>query len=193
MIARHEQSPTGAAAEMAARFAALVPILQTERLTLRAPIAADFPHYAEIACSPRGEGVGGPMSRDEAWGDFIQLCSGWMLHGHGGWTVELSDNGEVAGFVLLGLEPGDQHPELGYMLRASFEGRGIASEACRAVRDYGFGPLEMPVLVSYIFEGNTRSIALAKRLGAVQVGTVTYEDDDLPSLVYQHPKCGGSA
>ncbi len=188
MIPRHEQMPAGRAAEMAAGFAALIPVLETERLTLRAPVVADFAQYADIACSERGAGIGGPMSRDDAWWDFTQLASNWMLHGHGGWTVVVRATGQTAGFVLLGLEPGDQDPELGYMLCASAEGHGYAAEAARAARDYGYRTLNLPVLVSYIFAGNARSVALAERLGAVRTGTLSYPDDDAPSIVYLHPR-----
>lgn len=183
-----ETNPTGIPAEMAARFAALVPMLTTARLTLRAPQAADFALYAGIACSPRGEGIGGPMSHDEAWYDFATLASGWMLQGHGGWTVTLSETGEAIGFVLIGAEPGDEAPELGYLIAEAHEGHGYATEAAAAIRDYAFASLCLPTLVSYIFPGNARSIALAERLGAVKAGEVTYPQDDTPSLVYRHPR-----
>ena len=129
-----------------------------------------------------------PTRRDEAWRDFTQLAANWMLHGHGGWTVVLRETGRVAGFVMLGLEPGDQAPELGYLLCEAAEGHGYAAEAARAARDYGYGVLNLPVLVSYIFAENTRSVALARRLGATQTGTATYPEDDAPSLVFHHPK-----
>jgi RimJ/RimL family protein N-acetyltransferase len=45
------------------------------------------------------------------------------------------------------------------------EGRGLMTEAARAIRDWAFGPRGLPMLVSYIDPANTRSIALAERLG----------------------------
>lgn len=186
-----ETLPTGVPGVMAEQFASMVPVLRTDRLTLRAPRPDDFALYAEISCGPRGVGLGGPMSREDAWYDFASLSACWMLQGHGGWSVELTETGNLIGFVLIGAEPGDQEPELGYLISEAEEGHGYATEAAIAARDYAFGTLKLPALVSYIFPANTTSIALAKRLGAVNVGEVSYPEDDEPSLVYRHPKPEG--
>lgn len=183
-----ETAPTGVPGDVAARFAALVPVLRTARLTLRAPCADDFAVYADIACGPRGAGIGGPMSREEAWYDFASLASCWMLQGHGGWTVTRSDTGTVVGFAMIGAEPGDAEPELGYMIDAAHEGQGYATEAATAGRDHAFGALRLPSLVSYIFPGNAASIAVARRLGAIADGTLAYPGDAVASLVYRHAK-----
>lgn len=183
-----ETRPTGRPGALAAKFAGLVPVLTTRRLTLRAPRADDFAIYAAIACGARGVGIGGPMTRDEAWYDFASLSAAWMLQGHGGWTITITETGKAIGFVLIGAEPGDEAPELGYLLAEDAEGHGFASEAACAARDYGFATLQLPELVSYIFPANTRSIALAQRLGAVQTGTATYPNDAEPSLVFRHPR-----
>ena len=182
-----ETPPTGAMAACARDICTAIPNLTTDRLVLRAPRVEDFPIYADIACGPRGEGVGGPMPRDEAWWDFTQLASGWLLHGHGGWTITLKDNDQAIGFVLIGCEPGDENRELGYLIDADFEGMGYAAEAALTVRDYGYDTLGIARLDSYIFPENTRSIALAKRLGATQVGELFYPGDSVASLVFRHP------
>ena len=179
---------TGVAADVAHRFAALVPVLTTDRLVLRAPRVEDFALYAEVACTDRGAGIGGPMSRADAWWDFVQLASGWMLHGHGGWTIEERDTGEALGFLLIGLEPGDQEPELGYLLGAKAEGRGIAQEAARAVLAFARDTLKRKTLVSYIDAANTRSIRVAERLGAQPDGEVSFEGDT--AFVYRHNLTG---
>ena len=180
-----ETMPTDKPALKAAEFAALIPTLETERLTLRAPKPADFPLYADIRCGERGVGIGGPFKRDDAWWDFVQLASGWVLHGHGGWAVETKD-GALVGFALIGFEPGDQEPELGYLFAKSAEGNGYATEAAGAVKAYAFNDLRLPTLVSYITIGNARSERVAERLGATKQGTLTY-GDDTPVSVFRHP------
>ncbi len=164
MTLPHEIPPGGAAARQAAAFGALVPAIETARLRLRAPCIGDFPAYADIACSERGRGIGGPMSRADAWADFAMMCAGWLLRGHGLWSLDRRDNGALAGFVLLGFEPGDQAPELGFMLCADAEGQGLAFEAATAARDHA-RTLGLPGLVSYVARDNHRSSALARRLG----------------------------
>ena len=164
MMARHETAPDGMAGQMAARCREMVPEIATNRLVLRGVCADDFKTYAKIICGARGKFVGGPYDRTDAWFDFIQLASGWLLHGHGGWAIDWDQ--ELCGFVILGLEPGDNEIELGFLVTQKFEGRSVAYEAASAVRNYADYDLKLPSLVSYIDPANTRSEALAKRLGA---------------------------
>ncbi len=182
-----EKPSTPEAMAQARQLSAHLPSLQTDRLTLRAPALSDFDAYAQIACSARGEGLGGPFSRDDAWYGFASMVGTWLLRGHGIWSVEETATEQLLGFVVIGFEPGDQHHELGYMMLADTEGRGYATEAAKAARDYAQNALSIPVLDSYIFPGNTKSIALAERLGATCVGEISYPEDDAPSLVYRHP------
>lgn len=182
-----EAPSTRTAMAQAATLGAALPRLTTERLTLRAPTLADFDAFAAIACGPRGVGMGGPMTRHQAWYDFASMIGCWLLRGHGLWSVEESASGTHLGFVVIGFEPGDEHHELGFMFSQAAEGTGVASEAARAARDYAQSTLNVPVLDSYIFPGNQRSIALAKRLGAQYVGDVSYPEDDEPSCIYRYP------
>ncbi|MEM0948977.1 MAG: GNAT family N-acetyltransferase [Pseudomonadota bacterium] len=189
MTLPHERPTASAeAAALASRIADLIPVIETERCRLRAPQIEDFPAHAEIACSERGLGIGGPMNREAAWADFVQLCATWLLRGHGAWTVEDRTTREVLGFVAIGFEPGDLEPELGYMFRETAEGRGLASEAVAAARDHGFGALHLPTLVSYVDDFNTRSRRLAERLGAARD---TAGEAQLPgpgkTHIYRHP------
>lgn len=181
-----ETPPVGVPAEMARQFASMVPELCTARLILRAPRADDFDAYAAIACGPRGKGIGGPLTRDAAWYDFANLSAAWMLQGHGGWSVILRVRGTVIGFVMIGAEPGDAAPELGYLISEQAEGQGYAFEAAEAARDYAFGTLKLTELVSYIAPDNTRSIALALRLGAAQTGRTGDAEGNEPALVFHH-------
>ena len=183
MTPRHEQITPGAAEAIAAGFAANVPTLTTDRLTLRAPRIADFDDYASIVCTDRGIYVDGPYSREDGWFDFLSLSSGWMLHGHGGWTVSETTTERRLGFVALGLEPGDREVELGYLFLADAEGQGFAREAIRAVRDWGFQTLKLPAFVSYIDKRNARSIRLCQAIGAFDDTPVGWFPGD---LVYRH-------
>ena len=186
-----EAPATGVGAARAAAMAALVPQIETPRLTLRAPRAEDFPLYAEVLCSDRGRFMGGPFTRDAAWSDFTRIVAAWLLRGHGGWTVEITATGKVAGFVLLGFEPGDLEPELGVIFRASGEGQGYATEAATAARDFAFGTLGWQTLVSYIAPENARSVALATRLDAHADGEVV-EDGEV-TAIYRYRADGGLA
>ena len=187
MTPRHEYPTPGAAAQLAATIAGHVPVIATERLILRAPKLSDFPACAEIACSDRGRFVGGPMSREDAWSEFTGMAAGWLLHGHGGFTIEDALHAAIYGFVVLGLEPGDQEVELGFALTEAGEGKGIGFEAASAIRDWAAGELGLTGLVSYIDPDNTRSIALATRLKAERDPVAEAKLDEGGICVYRHP------
>lgn len=179
-----EQPPAGASAVLAADIRALLPRLETARTVLRAPVVGDFEYYAEIMMSERAVYMGGPMSRHDAWLDFTQCVSNWVLRGHGLWTVTAREGGEVLGFVLICYEFGDLEPELGYFLRKGAEGLGYAGEAVAAAHAHGFKTLGLPQMVSYIDPANDASIRLAERMGAVRDADMVGGDE--PAYVYRH-------
>ncbi|NRB34355.1 MAG: GNAT family N-acetyltransferase [Rhodobacteraceae bacterium] len=154
---------------MAETMIAVIPVLETDRVILRAPRLEDFATYAEITASPRGVFLDVP-AREDAWYDFCAMVANWTLRGHGVWTITTRDGGTVQGFVLIGFEPGDEAPELDFMLTDGAEGSGIAFEAAQAARAHALGTSGLRDLVSYVDAGNARSIALAKRLGAPRDG-----------------------
>lgn len=161
-----ETPPTDVAAGMATTITQLIPRITTARLELRAPVVEDFQVYAGIVCTARGRYVGGPMSREDAWFDFSQMASNWLLHGHGGFSIRHLGGKQTIGFVVLGFEPGDREVELGYLLDQASERHGYALEASKAVRDWAFDYYGWRSLVSYIDQNNKRSIKLATRMGA---------------------------
>lgn len=176
----HERPIPGPASDLALQLAGRLPVIETARLRLRAPRLTDFDAWAEIFTGPAGPHLGGPFDRDDAFTEFAATCGLWLLRGHGVWTVELTSGGEPLGFVLIGFEPGDQEPELGYLFRPSSEGQGYATEAAAALRDHAFGPMGMDRLVSYIDPENPGSIRVAERLGATRI------DDFDGSQVWLH-------
>ena len=183
MIA-HERALPGPAAAFAAALSARLPVLDTPRLRLRAPRLGDFDAWAEIFCGPAGPPLGGPFTRDQAFAEFAAAVGTWLLRGHGPWTVEPRDGGAALGFVLIGFEPGDAEPELGFLFRPAAEGRGYALEAATAARDHA-RRLGLPSLVSYVAPDNRRALRLADRLGARRDGVLD------GAQVWRHWKADG--
>lgn len=168
--APHEIAIPGPAASFAATLSGMLPEIETARLRLRAPRLDDFDAWAEIFTGPAAPHLGGPFSRDDAFIEFLASCGTWLLRGHGPWTVEPKQGGDILGFILLGFEPGDAEPELGYLFRPSAEGRGYATEAVQAARAHAFTALGLSRVVSYIAPENDASARLAARVGAVLDG-----------------------
>ncbi len=163
-----------------------IPTIRTERLVLRAPVAADFDAYCSLMMSERAWYMGGPFDRYEAWGLFANDVAQWSLFGHGGLMIDLAGSGETVGQVGINHGPLFPEKELGWLLYDGHEGHGYAMEAARAMRDWAFATLGVPSLVSYCDPDNARSIALAMRLGAVLDGDAARQDPE--DLVFRHQR-----
>jgi RimJ/RimL family protein N-acetyltransferase len=165
-----------------------IPTLETQRLTLRENRLSDFEPLVEFYADPiRSAGFGGVLNRNDAWRWLASSIGHWQLRGYGFWTVEEKATGLFAGMVGLWSPEGWREPELGWILAANAEGRGIAYEAALAARTYTYDVMGWDTLTSNIIPGTTRSIALAERLGAKLDGS--YHNDHMGGeiLVYRHP------
>ncbi len=109
----------------------------------------------------------GTKSRSETRSWISRNLSSYREHGYGMWATFSSSTGEFVGQVGLTLQEVEGHAEteLGYLLAREFWGRGIASEAARACRDFAFEKLGRSHLVSLIDPHNRPSRRVAKRIG----------------------------
>ena len=185
----------GSALALTEDLRARLPQFVTERLVVRPPEIGDFETYREIAMSPRARFMyDDPLTREAAWLDFAQCVAGWLLKGHGLFTIEGKATGTVLGFTLICMEFGDQEPELGWFLTEAAEGRGIATEAVRPVRAWGIDTLQLASLVSYMDPANEASIRVAEKLGGAFDPAASSDLERIfgePVLVYRHwPKLG---
>ncbi len=185
MTAPHLSPVPGAAAAFGAELRAELPRIETERTILRAPVLEDAPHWIAIMV-PDAEGhLGGPHSETSAFNEFAATVGLWLLRGHGLWTVtDLTD--AVLGFVLVGFEPGDRAPELGWLFLPEARGKGLAAEAAAAARAHALGPLALPELVSYIDPANHASRRVAERLGARRDGAIADPASGAEAEVWRH-------
>ncbi|MBO9402283.1 GNAT family N-acetyltransferase [Shimia sp. R9_3] len=163
-----------------------IPVIETERLRLRAPQLSDLEPMVAFYASDRSAFVGGP--RDEA-ATFTSLTSRlghWVVRGYGLWHFEDKTSGTFLGWTGIINAPGWHEPELGWSVLAEGEGKGYASEAAIAARSYAAEHFGLSHLMSYLAPANSRSVAMAKRLGA----TFEHEHELLGKFchVYRHPK-----
>mgnify|MGYP002633195324 CR=1 FL=1 len=165
------------------------PTLTTERLTLRAPIAADWPAFRAFAMSDRALYSFGIVDEAKSWRAFCHVAGMWVMRGHGLFILCLKGTDHPLGAC------GPWHPadwperEIGWSLwSAEAEGRGYALEAAAAARAHAFGTLGWDTAVSYIHPDNARSIALARRLGATEDPAATTPHPDEPTLVFRHQR-----
>lgn len=186
MIAPHLHPVSGPAADFGAGLSARLPRLETPRTVLRAPRLADAPAWIAILVPDTEGHLGGPHDEASAFTEFAAAAGLWLLRGHGLWTVADRDESRVLGFVLIGFEPGDRAPELGWLFLPEARGRGLASEAAAAARDHALRVLGLPELVSYVAPTNAASRNPARRLGAVFAGLMPDPDPEGAVEVWRH-------
>lgn len=148
--------------------AASIPTLKTERLHLRAPKLSDLDSYAAFGASERSAGVGGPFSHGDAFTRLTALLGHWHLRGYGRWMVADPETDAALGIVGLYYPSDWPEPEISWTVFDAAEGRGIAFEAAQAARSYAYDVLEWDTAISCIMPSNTRSRALAQRMGCHQ-------------------------
>lgn len=152
-----------------------IPTLTTQRLTLRAPHLSDFDAYAEFRASDRARFVGGPNTQIQAWGQFIGLPGQWAIRGYGRWIMADRNSDMPLGVVGLLYPIGWPEPEIAWSMFAAGEGRGLAHEAALAARRYAYETAGWTTAISLIDPENTRSVALAERLGCRLDGAFQHE------------------
>ena len=122
-----------------------IPVLKTERLTLRAPRLEDVKAIALIADDRRiaenTARIPHPYSVDDAR-EFIATVN----RGEGEVAFAIVLDGTLIG--VCGIDPREGGPEIGYWLGAAHWGYGYATETVRALIDYAFGELEHEALVA---------------------------------------------
>ena len=162
--------------------------LETERLLLRLPRRDDLDAYAEFYGDPEVVRFTGGVtkSRTECAESIERMLRHWDDHGVGLFSVVRKDHEHVIGRVGLLVwdtatwrnamqQPAgdDIETEIGWTLARREWGRGYATEAAAAVRDFALGELGLRRLVSLIARGNEASVRVALKLGE------TLEREDL--------------
>lgn len=166
-----------------------IPVLTTDRLTLRAPRESDAAALEAFGKSERSRFTGGPFDEYGAWRAVMAGVGHWAFKGYGYWSVDRLSDGAFVGRAGVIFPPGAAEPELAYHFFEGFEGQGYATEAVLAARAHCQGVMGMPPLASFIDPDNARSIALARRVGAVLEGS--FLDEGKTIQVWRHP--GGAA
>lgn len=160
-------------------------ILETPRLVLRRPGAADIAAYTAYCLSERTRWVGGPFTELQAFDKLAAMIGHWELRGFGRFVFTERGSGRPIGHAgAMQLIP-DAPPELTWTIWAGAdEGRGYATEACEACRAHAARDLGFRRMIARIEPENHASRRLAERLGGLLEedavapdwfpGTVTY-------------------
>jgi RimJ/RimL family protein N-acetyltransferase len=173
-----------------ARLAA-VPVLETERLRLRAHRPEDHAACAALWSDPTvTRHIGGrPSTAEEVWKRLLQYAGLWSLLGYGYWAVEEKASGRYIGDVGLAdfrreLEPSLQGMlEFGWALAPEVHGKGYAGEAVDAALAWATQQHPGLQAVCIIAPDNAASIRVAERAGFVRWQESTYHGT--PTVVFR--------
>lgn len=172
-------------------------IVETERLVVRLFRLSDTHAMNRIFGDPAVMHFGNGVQPPEWVRNWIRRCleNYQQKSGIGPWAVIEKSSKEVIGYCGLFYFSnicGQPETEIGYRLASPYWGRGYATEAARAVRNYAFNVLHLSRLISIIDPLNVRSIRVAEKLGMCYEKDVMFENYTHPDHVYaiDHEKVG---
>ena len=149
------------------------PVLETPRLVLRPPRGSDFEEWAAFAADPVATRfLGGPQPRATAWRSFLAMAGAWFIQGFAPFSVIDKATGRWLGRIGPWRPDGWPGNEIGWAIVTAAQGQGIACEAATATIDWALTALGWDEIIHCIDEGNTASVALARRLGSEPRGRV---------------------
>ena len=167
--------------------------LSTERLVIRPYREDDATALHEVFGSPEVmKWTPSPPSKDVA--ETAQRLARTMAFtarqppGMGLWALQLKKPAEFLGQVgLFPVEGKGPEVEVAYELAPRVWGHGYATEAARALIDYGFGELGLQRIVALILPDNARSRNVASKCGLALEGPGRFYGLDLVVYARERP------
>jgi len=160
-------------------------ILETTRVVLREFRRDDADALARVISDPETmRFYPAPYDRKGVEDWIARNLQRYAKDGHGLWAMTLKGSGELIGDCGLTVQnvDGADEVEIGYHVRRDLWGKGFATEAARACRDFGFARLPVERLISLIRPENLPSRRVAEKNGMTAWKEVMWRN--LPHLVY---------
>ena len=150
------------------------PILETERLLLRAVSAADTPAMFRIMADPQTMRYFGsaPMTEiEQATARIADINKAFQAREGVRWAMVLRESGQYIGSCgFWRLVVSHERAEIGYELAPECWGRGLMTEAVGVVLNFGFATLGLHSIEANIHPDNIGSRRVLEKLGFVQEG-----------------------
>jgi RimJ/RimL family protein N-acetyltransferase len=146
--------------------------IETPRLILRAPMRGDVPAIAALAdnraIAEKLARLPSPYTRADAIA-FVEIFAQRADERPFAITTQA---GEFLGIVGFSYAMG-QHPELGYWLGEPHWGKGIMSEAVKALLEAAFATGLYPAVRARALQSNAQSIHVLEKAGFKNIGAAT--------------------
>ncbi len=151
------------------RLFSRIPPLSTERLTLRGmkvSDAADMFAYAHRADVTEYLTWYPHNNIDETRDHLTEIGRRYRTGDFYDWALIEREGGHMIGTCgFTSFNYYSDSAEIGYVLHPVYHGRGLASEAVRAVMHFGFTELSLHRIEAHYIEGNAASRRLMERVG----------------------------
>ncbi len=142
--------------------------VETDRLLLRRVEASDAPVLVAMWSDPDvTRYMGGPRDPERVRQLIEEEAQAGSSHPMGFWPVVEKASGRVIGDIGLQEKEvdGRAEVELVYVFASDSWGKGYATEAASAIRDYAFHRLGLPRIVALINPDNLASARVAEKAG----------------------------
>jgi RimJ/RimL family protein N-acetyltransferase len=148
--------------------------LQTARLLLRSFESDDIPALMRLAgareIAATTVHIPHPYTDNDARSFLAKAAEDFQAGLSVAFAISLPAGRELCGAVGLHLSDAHQHAELGYWIGVPFWGRGFATEAGRAVVEFGFQTLRLRRIHAHHFVGNKASGRVLEKIGMTHEG-----------------------
>lgn len=159
-----------------------VPLIETERLRLRAFQVNDFDSVYAILSDPVVmEMMGGKaLEREEAWRRLLTARGMWELMGFGYWMLERKSDLQIIGQAGFADFRRDMTPsiegalEAGWLLSTTAFAQGYATEAARACLQWARINFQGRPVVATIDPSNKASVRVAQKIGEWEQEEASY-------------------
>jgi [ribosomal protein S5]-alanine N-acetyltransferase len=152
------------------------PTLHTERLELRRLGPADVDAVFRLQSDPavvKFFGRAPYLTRAEAEQRIVNESAAIERGDSVRWALAPREGGEIVGTAGFWRWGRDHHlAEIGYELAPEHWGRGLATEALRAIVRYGFAEQGLHRVEANLEPGNVRSARVLEKLGFVREGVL---------------------
>lgn len=98
-----------------------------------------------------------------------EVVSHWEQHGYGDWALIAKDDDQMIGYCGFQYCPEFQSVNLGYALQKSHWGQGLATEAVKAVLEFGQTELHLQDIFALVDPQNEASIRVLEKCGFVHL------------------------
>ena len=159
-------------------------ILETERLLLRAWKEEDAEPYYQMNQDPRViECLPNSLSREEVKKFIADQNDCFLKNRYAFWAVEEKTSGVMIGFCgfMAAKEPLPASAiEIGWRLASEYWGHGYATEAAKAVLDYGWSTLALEEVFACTVIENDSSRRVMEKIGMQHDPKGDFEDPKHP-------------